>query len=139
MGGNKDIEVFVETPFYVIHQIMAYHNIYRGINFDMYRGEDLSRSVVVDNEVMDSYYAVIAEGDIFDLLYQFRIGSFAQQRAYGLTDQTDTGSYDKQRYHNPHITVNLYVQNISGDNADEHCGGGNYIVAAVCAGCNQCE
>ena len=116
---------------------MAFHQIAVGVDFDMQGGKDLSRTVVVDDQIMDAQDAVIGKRHIADGIDKMRIRGFSQKRTHRFFDQTDTRPENKQCDETADIAVDLQGKKVIGQNTGQNGGSGNDVVAAVGSGGSQ--
>ena len=114
-----------------VDHIMAGDRVLPRGHFHMHAGELPAGAVIVNHQIMHAQHAGIAHQLFADMADQFRRRRVAQQRVKRLFDQRNAADEDEHRHRRADIAIQFQPGQLGGNRAQQHCAGGDHIVAAV--------
>src|SRR5699024_9351405 len=98
MNDQMDMQLLQRVSLDVVDDIVTFQRIFLSAEFGMQGGKTLTRTVVMNQKVMNPENLVVRQHKLRNVLDQLRIGLLAKERRDRLPGDIHTGIQDKHRH-----------------------------------------
>ena len=134
MDADFTAQFVQNLPLHPVNDIVNSGDITVFIHLGVQRGEQPARAVIMDDEIVQAENFRRGQHPAANAIHQFGIGRPAQQRINGILHGVVAGIQNKYRHQNAQVAIQLNMEEVPGQGAQQYHRCGGHITEAVSGG-----